>query len=373
MPYCQQLRDVPGVPAPAARELERVTDKFPFRASDYYLSLIDWQNENDPLRAIVIPDARELDGWGKLDPSDEHAHTRLPGVQHKYPLTALLLVSDTCAGICRFCFRKRLFLQEQPETLTDLDAGLHYISRHLELTNVLLTGGDALMLPTPRLEEILRRLRQMPHVKIIRLGSKVPAYNPHRLLDDPELLTSLARYSQPDRRIYVMTHFNHPRELTETALSALDRLTRAGVILANQTPLLRGVNATPKVLAQLFKRLSFAGVVPYYVFICRPSLGNRHFAVPIEEAYDIFIQAQMDCSGLAKRARLVMSHATGKIEVVGRSEGKVYFRYHRAANLSKVGEFMVYPSNPAAYWLEDYPDAAETCAPARTYASAGPE
>jgi L-lysine 2,3-aminomutase len=151
-----------------------------------------------------------------------------------------------------------------------------------------------------------------------------------------------------------MTHFSHPRELTNIALEAVSKLRKAGAVMANQTPLLRGINDNPQVLAELFRRLSFAGIPPYYVFQCRPASGNYPYAVPIEEGYKIFESARSLVSGLAKRARFVMSHSTGKIEVVGETDVFVYFKYHRAAEDLDTGKFMSLRRNPGACWFDDY-------------------
>jgi lysine 2,3-aminomutase len=334
--------------------LEGVERIFPFRSNEYYLSLIDWSDPEDPIRKIVIPDPHELDLTGALDPSSEKTYTVMPGLQHKYPQTALMLLSDVCGGICRFCFRKRLFLKKEREVAPDIPACIEYIRNHDEITNVLLTGGDPLMLTTGHLETVIRALRDIDHVQIIRIGSKLPAYNPHRILDDPDLLEMFRRYSTPEKRIYIMAQFNHPRELTDSAIRALDTLRDAGVVVVNQTPLIAGVNDSPHVLASLFRQLSFVGVSPYYVFQCRPTIGNRLFTVPLETSYRIVHEAFSLCSGLAKRARFIMSHATGKIEIVGCTEDQVFMRYHQAARKEDQGRFMIFPSNPDACWLDDY-------------------
>jgi lysine 2,3-aminomutase len=334
--------------------METVCEKFPFRASEYYLSLIDWEDRSDPLHRIVIPDPRELKGGGSLDPSSEKDYTKMPGVQHKYAQTGLLLLSDVCGGICRFCFRKRLFIGKERETVKDVSGGIEYIRNHPGITNVLLTGGDPLTLETRRLGSILRELREIDHVGIIRIGSKMPAYNPDRILGDQDLLYILQQYSTPEKRIYLMAHFNHPKELTETSLKAIGELQRAGVVVVNQTPLLQDINGSPETLAGLFRRLSFAGVSPYYIFQCRPSLGNRFFQVPVERGYEVIQKAWQACSGLAKRARFVMSHATGKIEIVGKTAQHVFMRYHQAAAPGEVGKFMVFRSNRDALWFDDY-------------------
>ncbi|PLX46515.1 MAG: KamA family radical SAM protein, partial [Deltaproteobacteria bacterium] len=253
-----------------------------------------------------------------------------------------------------FCFRKRLFMSENEEVSRDVSAGLDYISRHKEINNVLLTGGDPLLLSTRRLGEILRKLNTLEHVKVIRIGSKMLAFNPRRVLGDAELISLLGEHSRPDRRLYLMAHFNHPRELTCEAREAIRQLREAGVIIMNQTPMIRGVNDSAKVLRELFNDLAAIGVAPYYVFQCRPTQGNFAYTVPIEEGYSHFSEAMRGCSGLARRARFVMSHSTGKVEVAGLSDDYIFMRYHRAAKPREEGRFIMAERNPHAYWLDDY-------------------
>jgi lysine 2,3-aminomutase len=349
-----ELDNLVGLAPKAMAMMETVTELFPFRSNEYYLSLIDWKDGHDPLKRIVIPDPSELKTGGSSDPSCEKDYTKKPGLQHKYDQTGLLLLTDVCGGICRFCFRKRLFMSCERETVKDVSENIEYIREHKEITNVLLTGGDPLTLETRRLELILRELREIPHVNIIRIGSKMLAYNPHRILNDPDLLFMLSRYSTPEKRIYLMAHFNHPRELTDVSIRAAEALQKAGVIVVNQTPILNGINNNPETLTALFRRLSFAGISPYYVFQCRPTTGNHVFQVPVEQSYEILQKSWQACSGLAKRARFVMSHATGKIEIVGKTAGHVFMRYHQAAEKADIGKFMVFKSNPVARWFDDY-------------------
>ena len=329
-------------------------EKFTFRTNSYYLSLIDWNNPDDPIRRIIIPNADELDQWGRLDPSDEKNYTVIPGLEHKYNSTVLLLLSDQCEGICRYCFRKRVFLNERQECLEDIKAAMDYIKSHSEITNVLLTGGDPLLRETAEIDDIIGRLRKIDHVGIIRIGTKIPVFNPYRIINDASIAEMIEKYSLPDKKLYVMTHFVHPRELTEPAAQALTILQKAGALIANQTPLIRGVNDNPEVLAEFLAKASFLGVVPYYIFQCRPALGNRPFTVPIEQGYTIVEQAKQYVSGLAKRCRFVMSHSTGKIEIIGKTKNRTYFKYHRAADDADSGRFLVFKSNPKAYWFDDY-------------------
>ncbi len=371
--YLTRIEQLEQLSGREKAELKKVTDKFDFRCNDYYLSLIDWSDPNDPIRRIIIPRLEELHEWGRLDPSDEQAYTIIPGLEHKYNSTVLFLVSNVCDGICRYCFRKRVFINPQQEYMRDLPAAMQYISQHSEITNVLLTGGDPLVLKPSKLENIIRQLREIEHVQIIRIGTKVPAFNPNRIIEQPELLQMISKYSTDQKRIYLMTHFIHPRELTDLSIKAVGLLQTAGAILANQCPLIRGVNDRPEILAELLAKLSFIGVVPYYIFQCRPALGNKTYTVPIEEGYQIIEQAKALVSGLAKRVRFVMSHASGKIEIVGKIEKQIYFKYHRAADDTDSGLFMAFKCNPNANWLDDYDEIIRDYPINLPYRSYGPE
>jgi len=344
---------IEGLSEAEKRDLKSVTKDFPFRSNSYYLSLIDWSDPDDPIRRIVVPVVAEMEPWGKKDPSHEASYTILPGLQHKYTPTALVLSSEVCGGFCRFCFRKRLFMEDRVEWLKDVDGLIGYVSEHPEITNVILSGGDALMLSNRRLEELLRRLSEVESVKIIRIASKLPAYNPYRILDDPELMEMVKKYAEK-KQIYFVIHFNHPKELTEQAVRAVKLCFKTGGQVVNQTPMIRGVNDDPEVLNELFRKLSFIGVPPYYVFQVRPTVGNKPYVVPVEEAFSVFDRARSVCSGLAKTATYAMSHATGKIEVLGMDEENVYFSYHQAADPNNYCKLLKYPRNPEAYWFDDY-------------------
>jgi len=371
--YFRDIQDVEQLTQQERDALMPVTERFAFRANDYYLSLVDWDDPNDPIRRLIIPHADELRSWGRMDPSGEATYTVLPGLEHKYASTALLLVSTVCEGICRYCFRKRVFIEPHKESLKDISAAAAYIAAHPEITNVLLTGGDPLTLTTRKLERIISELRKIDHVQIIRIGTRMPVFNPYRILDDPSLAEMIARYSLPQKKIYVMTHFCHPRELTEAACTATDKLMRAGAVMTNQCPLIRGVNDDSEVLAELMRKTSFAGITPYYLFQCRPATGNLIYTVPIEEGYTICGAAKAKVSGLAKRFRYVMSHASGKIEIVAKIDDKIFFKYHRAADDADSGKVLVCRSNPAACWLDDYEEILRQYPESWPYRAFGPE
>jgi len=351
--YTRNLSQVEQLTDAEKKALAPVAEKFKFRANDYYLGLINWDDPDDPIRKIVIPEQGELADFGVLDASNEESNYVVPGCQHKYPHTALLLCNEVCGAYCRFCFRKRLFMDDNEEVVNDVSEGIDYIRRHSAITNVLLTGGDPLLMATRKLEAILRPLRQIKHVGIIRLGSKMPAFNPYRIIDDPELAGMLSHYSTRQKRIYVMAHYNVPQELTDVSCLALDLLMKSGVVTVNQTPILKGINDDAKVLAELMRRLSFAGVPPYYFFQCRPTEGNGPYEVPLVRSYALLEEAKRHVSGLAKRARLVMSHERGKIEMVGLTNEHIYLRYHRARDAEDEGRFMVFHRDDDAFWFDD--------------------
>ena len=371
--YIVNLNQVPQLSDRDRESLVPVIEKFVFRTNEYYQGLIDWDDPDDPIRRIVMPDIRELETWGRLDASSEESFTKVPGLEHKYEYTALILVNDVCGAYCRFCFRKRLFMHDNDEVVRDVTEAIRYIRHNKEINNVLLTGGDPLIMSTQKLGNIIGELRKIDHVQIIRIGTKIPVFNPYRILNDPSLLDMFREYSTQEKRIYVMAHFNHPKELTDVAKRGMHLLRSAGVVTVNQTPMIRGVNDDPAVLSELFNKLSYIGVVPYYVFICRPTLGNKTFAIPVEEAYEIFERARMGCSGLAKRARIVMSHSTGKIEVVGMTDTHIYMRYHRAANPQEKARFMIFKRDPKAYWFDDFEEIISEYSIENPYRCLGPE
>lgn len=352
--YITNLDKIKEIPEADRQKLKAITERYIFRVNDYYLKLIDWTVPNDPIRKLVIPNEGELSEYGRWDASDEDTNYVVPGCQHKYRTTALLLVSEVCGAYCRYCFRKRLFQAEVSETSANVDQVLAYIADHPEINNVLLTGGDSLILSTTKLRSIIERLRRLEHVKIIRLGSKMPVFNPMRIYEDKALLELIREFSSVDKRIYVMAHINHPREITEEAKKAFEALHQAGAIVVNQTPVLKGINDDAAVLGELLDKLSWAGVTPYYFFINRPVAGNNDFVLPLERVYRLVEEAKSLTSGLGKRVRLSMSHTSGKIEIMAIEHGKAYLKYHQSRD-SRYGQFMILDCPADAAWFDDLP------------------
>ncbi len=334
--------------------LEAVTEEFPLLIPRYYLSLINKDDPDDPIRKLCIPSAMEADLSGSFDTSGEADNTKLQGLQHKYKNTALILSTNLCAMYCRHCFRKRLVGVSEQEMLSFMQDAAAYVSEHKEIDNVLISGGDALMNSNRVLDSFLSDLYTIDHLKFVRIGTRTPAVLPSRINKDPELVDMLKRYASI-KPLYVVTQFNHPRELTPQARAAIKRLKDAGISVNNQTVLLRGVNDDPAVLAKLLNRLSAAGVLPYYVFQCRPVAAvKEQFQVPLVRAIDIVEDAKSKVSGIAKRFKFAMSHPTGKIEIIGKIHGNIMvFKYHQPKVVEDAGRMFAVQVTPEQAWLSD--------------------
>ncbi len=357
--YIRTLDDVQGLTEQEREGLRPVTDEYVFRANEYYLKLIDWDDPHDPIRQLIVPREDELKEWGKLDASNEESVTVARGVQHKYTDTVLLLCNEVCGAYCRYCFRKRLFMDDNDEVTNDISEGIRYITEHPEVTNVLLTGGDPLLMSTRRLRDIFSQLRDIPHVNIIRLGSKIPAFDPYRLLSDDHLLDVFREYSTPEKRIYLMAHFDHPRELTDLAVQGIDAAIASGVICVNQCPMIKGINDDPDVLAEMYSKLSYIGCTPYYLFQGRPTAGNEPYEVPLVRGWRIFQEALARGSGLARRVRYCMSHESGKVEILAIDDRFIYSRYHQAKDRANLGRFMIHQRDDDAFWLDHLKPVSE--------------
>jgi len=351
--YIRSPDQIPGLSKTTAESLNKVVQKYAFRATDYYLDLIDWNDPADPIRRLIVPDPAELRDWGRLDASDEAANTVARGVQHKYRDTALVLTAATCAAYCRYCFRKRLFMRQNEEIARDLNPAFLYVEQHPEITDVLLTGGDPLILNTARLQPIVERFAAMPHVRTIRIGSKIPAFNPQRIIEDERLLNMVQQVTSRGTALYLMAHFDHPRELTDLAREGIKAMQDAGAHVLNQCPMVRGVNDDADVLTELFQTMTELGAAQYYLFQCRPTAGNAPFEVPLVEAWQTFDRARRQCSGLARQVRYAMSHTSGKIEVLGIDRDEIWMRYHRAKDPVNESRVMRARRDDAALWFDD--------------------
>jgi len=250
----------------------------------YYASLMDPQHASCPIRMQAIPHPAEADIRDEelRDPLGEDTHNPAPSVVHKYPDRVLFLVVDRCGIYCRHCNRRRLVGGDEPPTTADLEAGLEYIARTPRIRDVLLSGGDPLLLSTRRLDYLLGRLRAIAHVETIRIGTRLPVVCPMRI--DAELTSALRKHHP----LFINTHFNHIKELTPEARAGCERLVDAGIPVGNQTVLLRGINSSVPSLRALMRGLLRSRVKPYYLFQGDTVIGTDHLRTPVETAMELY-------------------------------------------------------------------------------------
>ncbi len=276
--------------------MSRVARTYPFAVTPYFLSLVQWEDPGDPLRAQALPSPAETHSpdAGSMDPLAETEHTEAPGLIHRYPDRVVVLATYRCAVFCRHCFRKRLWKQRPLQNDTQRwKEVIHYLEAHTEVRDVLLSGGDPLTLTDGKLDEMLGRIRRLRHVEIIRIGSRAPAALPQRIT--PRLCRILERHGP----LWLITQFNHPQEITPEAARACDRLLRCGVPVNNQTVLLRGVNDGVGTIRALCRELLRIRVRPYYLHQCDPVAGAGHFRTPLHKGMEIIGGMQGATSGLA--------------------------------------------------------------------------
>jgi len=269
---------------------------FPFAIPPYYLALCDKHDPSCPIRRQVVPHAQEADAAaGDLrDPLGEEAHEVAPDLIQRYPDRALLLVSDRCAVYCRFCTRSRMVgAGGGPRSLARLEPACAYLAAHPEISDVIVSGGDPLIMATHRLAAILARLRAIPSVQTLRLATRVPVVLPQRITNE------LCEALRPYHPVWVMTHFNHPNEVTPEASQACQRLADAGFPVMNHTVLLRGINDDASCLTELFRKLVRNRVRPYYLLQADPVSGTGHLRTPLQTGVEIMRQLQGKLSGIA--------------------------------------------------------------------------
>ena len=262
----------------------------------YYLSLINPDDPNDPVRKQAIPTAAELhqSAADLLDPLHEDEDSPVPGLTHRYPDRVLFLITDMCSMYCRHCTRRRFAGQHDCQSPSErIQAAIDYVARTPQVRDVLLSGGDALMVDDAMLESIIKRLRAIPHVEIIRIGSRTPVVCPQRITES--LCEMLKKYHP----IWLNTHFNHPNEVTEESAAACARLANAGVPLGNQSVLLRGINDNVDIMKKLVHKLVMMRVRPYYIYQCDLSMGLEHFRTPVSKGIEIIEGLRGHTSGYA--------------------------------------------------------------------------
>lgn len=276
--------------------LEKVSKKYPFIIPPYYLSLIDFNNPQDPIRLQSFPALEELDAVsiGEEDPLSEEEDMAVPGLVHRYPDRVLMQITDMCPMFCRHCTRKREWEEGNwARGDMEIERMVDYLAKTKQVRDVLISGGDPLILTTKRLEYVLKKLRAIPHIEIIRFGTRFPVCLPQRI--DEELVSMLKRY----RPLWVNTHFNHPREITREAREACDRILCAGIPMNNQTVLLNGVNDSVETMTRLCHELVKTGIRPYYLYQCDPVSGTEHLRTSVWKGIEIIEGMRGHTTGFA--------------------------------------------------------------------------
>ena len=272
-------------------EISRVMKEYAARINPYFLDLI--REKGDPIYRQVVPDPAELeDSTGMRDPLNEEGDSPVPSVVHRYPDRVLLMVTHQCPIYCRFCTRKR-FVGRVPISREMVRQGILYIKEHPEVRDVIISGGDPLMLKDRELEEILKEIRAIPHVEIIRIGTRVPGALPQRITK--KLCRMLKKYHP----LYININFIHPAEITEEVARACNMLADSGIPLGSQTVLLRGINDDPEVIKELVQKLLTIRVKPYYLYQADLTRGTEHFRTSVECGIEIMRQLQGRVSGMA--------------------------------------------------------------------------
>jgi len=325
----EELERILSLDPAETRGVKAVLGRFRMAITPYYLSLIDPADPSDPVRAQAVPSPLELrvQPADMADPLHEDADSPVPLITHRYPDRVLFLVTDQCTMYCRHCTRRRLAGQHDHAAPKEKITGaIEYIRAHPEVRDVLISGGDPLTLGTHVLEGILAEVRAIPHVEIIRLGTRVPVVAPMRITDD--LVDTLKKFHP----LYVNTHFNHPAEVTPEAREACRKLADAGIPLGNQSVLLRGVNDDPALMKVLVHELLKMRVRPYYIYQCDLSEGIEHFRTSVGKGIEIIEMLRGHTSGLAVPTFVVDAPGGGgKIPVmpeylISRTHNKVILR-----------------------------------------------
>jgi len=306
----------------------RLDKFFQARVNPYYLSLIRYPG--DPIWLQCVPDEKELEDIdGPEDPLNEDDMSPVPNITHRYPDRALFLVTSQCGLYCRFCTRKRKVGNSNKISLRNLESAFNYLAQHTEISDVILSGGDPLMHTDAMLEKILMRLREIKHIQVIRLGTKMPCVLPQRIT--PKLCNMLKKYHP----IYVNTHFNHPWEITPESTKACNMLSDAGIPVGNQCVLMKGVNDNADTMRELMKGLLAIRVRPYYIYQADLTKGANHFRTPLEVGLDIMDKLRGHISGLAVPQFVIDAPGGGgKIPmlpnyVISRDEDKIILRNYK--------------------------------------------
>ncbi|AGB41567.1 lysine-2,3-aminomutase [Halobacteroides halobius DSM 5150] len=296
----QELKDKFSISDTEASKIKEAADMFPMSITPYYASLIDFDDELCPIKQQAVPNRFELkkSAYEMEDPLHEDEDSPVDGLTHRYPDRVLLLVTNECSMFCRHCTRKRkVGDQEQTVDLEQIEKGIEYIKKTPQVRDVLLSGGDPLLVDEDILKEIITKLYKIPHVEVVRVGSRLPVVLPQRI--DDSLVKTFKEITDEFGPIWINTHFNHEKEITPEAKEALAKLANAGIPLGNQTVLLKDVNDCPEIIKDLMHKLVQNRVRPYYLYQCDLSRGIEHFRTPISKGIEIMEHLIGHTSGFA--------------------------------------------------------------------------
>lgn len=335
-----QLKDIFGIGADEQKQIDMCLERFRMSITPYYASLMNVNDPGCPIRQQCIPTKNELrKNPGELsDPLAEVEQSPVSNIVHRYPDRVLFLLTDKCAMYCRHCTRRRLVGKTDCSISEEAVVNaLEYIRQNTAIRDVLLSGGDPLMLPEGKLENIISRLRKIPHVEIIRIGTRVPVVLPMKITH--ELLQMLRKYHP----IWINTHFNHPKEITEESARACEMIVDAGIPLGNQNVLLKGVNDNAGILKELYTRLVKIRVRPYYLYQCDVAEGIGHFRTPVEQGIEIMRSLRGYISGYAVPTFVIDAPmGGGKIPI--NPEYLVSINSDQVVMRNYKGEFYTYPN-----------------------------
>jgi len=311
------------------KEIESSLNTLRMAITPYYASLMDYSDRDCPIRKQAVPTAKELNmGNADMeDPLHEDVDSPVPGLTHRYPDRVLLLITDQCSMYCRHCTRRRFAgVTDKSMPMNQIDKSVKYIKNNEKIRDVLLSGGDALLVSDDKLEKIIIKLRAIEHVEIIRIGTRTPVVMPQRITDG--LVEMLKKYHP----IYLNLQFNHPKEITETVQKAIEKLNYAGIPVGNQSVLLKGINDQPSIMKKLVQQLLYIRIKPYYLYQCDLSKGIEHFRTSVSKGIEIIESLRQHTTGMAVPTYVIDAPGGGgKIPIspqymVSQAENKVILR-----------------------------------------------
>ena len=310
-------------------EIKSALNTLRMAITPYYATLMDYSDRDCPIRKQAVPTSKELNlGNADMeDPLHEDVDSPVPGLTHRYPDRVLLLITDQCSMYCRHCTRRRFAgVTDKSMPMDNIDKAVEYIKSNEDIRDVLLSGGDALLVSDERLEQIIKKIRAIDHVEIIRIGTRTPVVMPQRITEN--LVEMLKKYHP----IYLNLQFNHPKEITETAQKAVEKLNYAGIPVGNQSVLLKGINDQPSIMKNLVQKLLYIRIKPYYLYQCDLSKGIEHFRTSVSKGIEIIESLRQHTTGMAVPTYVIDAPGGGgKIPVgpqymISQAENKIILR-----------------------------------------------